>query len=151
MAQSLSMIYLHVIFSTKGREPLLADPATRARVHSYLGGICRDLETPALEIGGTEDHVHIACLFSRDIKVKDLVRDIKRGTSTIINEQRWIDKPFHWQNGYGVFSISPTHLDELRSYIQNQMEHHKTEAFQPEFRRILGKNRVEYDERYVWD
>ena len=120
-------------------------------MHEYLGGICRELDCPAIRIGGVEDHVHVLCRLGRSVRIADLVRDLKRDSSKWVKE-KFPDLPdFAWQSGYGTFSISPNHVDRLVSYIANQQEHHRRESFQDEFRRLLRKYEIEWDERYVWD
>jgi REP element-mobilizing transposase RayT len=151
MAQSLAQIYLHAIFSTKNREAYLMHGEIRSEVHAYLTGISRNLKCPSIETGGTEDHVHMLCSLSRSISVSDLLRELKRCSSKWINEKGVIVPAFHWQSGYGAFSVSPSHVDSLRRYISGQEKHHRKESFQDEFRRLLRKYGVEYDERYVWD
>src|SRR5262245_25465361 len=130
MPQSLTQINLHIIFSTKNREPFLHDRAIRLELFDYFGGICRNLECPSIIIGGVDDHVHIACRLSRTQTVADLVRDLKRESSKWLKTKSKDLTEFHWQDGYGVFSCSTRLLPELRSYIENQEEHHKTESFQ---------------------
>ena len=151
MPQSLAQIYLHVVFSTKHRVPFLQNKGLRAELHAYLGGICRDLDSPSVIIGGVEDHVHVLCRLSRTQKVADLVRELKRESSKWLKTKEVELTDFHWQDGYGAFSISPGHVETLRAYIENQEEHHAKESFQDEFRRLLQKYDIEYDERYVWD
>jgi putative transposase len=151
VSQSLSQIYLHIVFSTKNRAPFLKDKAFRERVHGFLAGICKNKECPALIIGGVEDHVHILCRFSKNIALKDFLRDLKRDSSAWIKVENLELDDFHWQGGYGAFSISPGHVDALREYIADQEEHHRHETFQDEFRRLCRKYGVEIDERYVWD
>jgi putative transposase len=151
MSQSLAQIYLHIIFSTKCRRPFLADPALRAETHKYLGGTCRKLDSPSLIVGGAADHIHILCRFSRTQTLAVLVRELKRESSKWIKTKGAGLGDFHWQDGYGAFSISPGHVGALRGYIAKQEEHHKKESFQEELRRVLKKYGVEYDERYVWD
>ncbi len=151
MPQSLAKVYLHLVFSTKNRVPFLSDEKLRAETHAYLSGTCRNLDSPSLIIGGTADHVHVLCYLSRTRTISDLVRDLKRESSKWIKTKDPSLADFHWQEGYGVFSVSPSHLRRLRHYIANQEEHHRTESFQDEFRRLLKKYDVEYDERYVWD
>ena len=151
MSQSLAQIYVHIIFSTKGRRPLLQNDSLRAEVHRYLGGVCRNLESRAIAIGGVAHHVHILCRLSRTKTVAVLVRELKRESSKWIKSKEPALSNFHWQDGYGAFSISPSHLAALQRYIANQAKHHQRESFQSEFRRILEKYGVEYDERYVWD
>lgn len=151
MPQSLSKIYIHVVFSTKDRRPLISDHDTRQRLHEYLGGTCRNLDCPSVKVGGVEDHVHILFRLSRSIDISKLVREIKRESSKWMKETFPEMTSFSWQAGYGAFSISPTHVDALTKYIAAQEEHHRKESFQDEFRRLLRKYDVEWDERYIWD
>ena len=151
MSQSLVQIYLHLIFSTKHRKPFLRDRAFRQHVHAYLIGICRNLNCPSIQTGGAEDHVHILCRFGKGIVVQDLLRDLKRDSSIWIKTEMPSLAEFHWQLGYGAFSASPSHVDELKQYIANQEEHRRQETFQEEFRRICQKYGAQIDERYVRD
>ena len=151
MPQSLSQIYLHLVFSTKDRWPFLHDRLVRNEVHKILGGLCNKHECPVLIVGGVADHLHILCRFGRTVTLADLIKALKRGSSIWIKSNENPTKDFHWQNGYGAISIIPAHVDALRSYIADQEEHHAKESFQDEFRRILTKYDLEWDERYVWD
>ena len=151
MPQSLVQIYVHIVFSTKHRTPFLKDEEFRDRTHRYLAGICKNLKSPALIIGGVEDHVHILCRFGKTIDVADLIRDLKRDSSKWVKSEQPRLAEFHWQQGYGAFSISPSHVDDLKHYIANQEDHHRQESFQDEFRRLCKKYGLEIDERYVWD
>jgi REP element-mobilizing transposase RayT len=150
MGQSLAQIYLHVVFSTKGRAPYLNDKALQKKVHGYLAGACHNLECPSIFVGGVEDHVHILCRLSKTQSPAVLVRELKRESSRWIKAELGI-RPFSWQAGYGAFSISPGHVEALKKYIVNQESHHRRESFQDEFRRLLRKYGLEYDERYAWD
>ncbi len=149
MSQSLVQCYLHVIYSTKHREPFLQDKSIRNAMHAYLAGICQNLGSPSLLIGGVEDHVHILCRFSKKITIMDFLRDTKRDSSKWIKTQGTQYSSFHWQEGYGAFSISPSHVPQVKEYIAHQEEHHKEESFQDEMRRIFRKYEIEFDERYV--
>jgi len=151
MPQSLAQLYVQIVFSTKERRSYLKDPTVRQDLHKYLGGTCRNLDCPSLMVGGVDDHVHILCRLSRTCSVSDLVRELKRESSKWVKTQGRELFDFHWQDGYGAFSVSPGHVEALREYIARQEEHHKTESFQDEFRRLLAKYGIEYDERYVWD
>ena len=151
MPQSLAQIYLHIIFSTKNRQPFLTDPIVRAELHAYLAGTCKNLDSPAVIIGGVADHVHILCRLSRTHAVAVLVRELKRESSKWCKEKSTDLADFYWQDGYGAFSVSPGHVEALKVYIANQEEHHRRETFQDEFRRVLRKYGLEWDERYVWD
>ena len=151
MGHSLGQIYLHVVFSTKNRHPFLIDAGQRERTHAYMVGTCRNLRSPSLIVGGVSDHVHLLYRLSRTLSAAVLVRELKRESSKWLKEQSADLAAFYWQNGYGAFSISPAHVEQLKEYIGNQEEHHRTETYQDEFRRFLAKYEIEYDERYVWD
>ena len=151
MPQSLVQIYLHIVFSTKHRQPWLADKQIREQIHAYMAGICKNLKSPALIIGGVADHVHLLTRFSKNTSVADFLRDLKRSSSSWIKTLSPRMASFHWQAGYGAFSISPSHVEDVRHYIANQEEHHRRESFQDEFRRLCRKYGVDIDERYVWD
>jgi REP element-mobilizing transposase RayT len=151
MPQSLAQIYLHLVFSTKDRIRFFQNLPFREMVHAYLAGACRNLDCPPLIVGGVEDHVHILCKLGKTTSVSILVRELKRESSKWVKEQSRDLQSFYWQMGYGAFSISPGHVDILTAYITDQEEHHKTETFQDEFRRLLQKYKIEYDERYVWE
>jgi Transposase IS200 like. len=151
MPQSLTQIYLHIVFSTKNREPFLDDPLLRQNMHQYLGGACRQMDCPAVTIGGVADHVHILLRLGRMITVAELIKELKQQSSKWIKSKDVGVRDFHWQNGYAGFSASPGHLDRLGVYIDNQEEHHRTESYQDELRRLFRKYGLEWDERYVWD
>lgn len=151
MSQSLTQIYLHIVFSTKDRRPFLQDPELQNRTWAYLAGVCANLDCPAIKIGGVKNHVHILCRHSKNISVANLIRELKRESSKWIKTQSDAVRAFYWQSGYAAFSISPSHVDDLTGYIENQEEHHKRETYEDELRRICKKFGVELDERYAWD
>src|SRR5688572_12699553 len=113
MPQSIAQIYLHIVYSTKGRIPFLRDRAIRKRVHDYLFGTCENLGCPPLRVGGVEDHVHIACRLGKMNSVSVLIKELKRESSQWIKKLSSDLASFYWQTGYGAFSISPGHLGEL--------------------------------------
>jgi putative transposase len=151
MPQSLAQLYTHLVFSTKHRTRYLKDDALRAKLHAYLAGACKNLKSPSLMIGGVEDHVHILCRLSKTVAASELVRELKRESSKWVKSQSTRLTMFQWQNGYGAFSISPSHVGDLTRYIAHQAGHHRTETFQDELRRLCGKYGIDIDERYVWD
>ena len=151
MPQSLSAIWLHLIFSTKDRQQFLTNDNVRDELHRYMGGTLIGLECHSLIVGGATDHVHCLFALGRTNRPADVVRDLKRASSIWIKERRAQLAGFEWQRGYAIFSVSHSHVDMLKEYIQNQMEHHRKESFQDEVRRILAKYGVEFDERYLWD
>ena len=151
MPQSLAQIYVHIVFSTKNRQPFLKDQSFLERTHAYLHGICSNQGSPSLRIGGVEDHVHILCRLSKTLDIATLVRELKRDSSKWIKEANPNLLDFYWQQGYGAFSVSPSHVEPLKKYIVGQEDHHRHETYQDEFRRLCKKYGVEIDERYVWD
>jgi REP element-mobilizing transposase RayT len=150
MAQSLSNILLHVVFSTKNRQPFI-DQSIERELFKYLATACNTLGCPTHGIGAADDHIHIACSLGRTISVSKLIQEIKQDSSQWMKSQgrQYVD--FAWQNGYGAFSIGQSQLDDLRDYIAKQREHHHRESFQDEFRRLLDRYEIQYDERYLWD
>jgi REP element-mobilizing transposase RayT len=151
MPQSLAQIYLQLIFSTKGREPFVADDGIRKEMHAYLASIMKEYDSPALIIGGTADHVHLLCMLSRTETIAKIVGEAKRSSSKWIKTKGGGLARFQWQNGYGAFSVSASKLGEVRNYIANQMQDNQRISFQEEYRLFLRKHGVEFDERYVWD
>ena len=150
MRQSLAQILAHLVFSTKNREPLLADDI-RDELHAYSGGIVGNQKGTLLKAGSVADHIHLLIAMPRTCAPADLVQEIKTGTSKWLKSKGTQYADFHWQSGYGIFSISPAHRPVLEAYIANQTEHHRKVTFQDEYRRLLNKYGIEHDERYVWD
>ncbi len=150
MGQSLVKNYIHIVFSTKHHEPLI-QASYAEELHSYLGGICKNLECQPIKIGGYKDHVHVLCLLSKKITLIKLLEELKSHSSKWIKTKGDLLKNFYWQDGYGAFSINPTEVDKVIDYIANQHEHHSKKTFQDEYREFLKKYQIEYDEKYVWD
>jgi putative transposase len=150
MPQSLSQVYVHLIFSTKGREPLLLG-SLRGQMHAYLAAVLNNHDSPAIRVGGTADHIHALLRLSKTRALADVVEEIKTSSSRWIKTQGRGVGGFHWQNGYGGFSVSPGDLDQVMKYIEEQETHHRAVSFQDEYRRFLEQYQVEYNERYVWD
>jgi REP element-mobilizing transposase RayT len=151
MPQSLSKVLLHIVFSTKHRAPWLKDPAIRQELHKYMMGILQGLECWPLALDGVEDHVHCLCQLSRKIAVMDLIEELKTSSSKWIKTKGRDYRNFHWQAGYGVFSVSESKRPDVTRYIQNQEEHHRQNTYQDEFRALCARHQIEIDERYVWD
>jgi len=150
MPQSLSKVIIHIIFSTKNREPWL-DCEVRPRMHAYLATTCRDLGAEVVHVGGVADHVHIVTMLPRTVSQAQVVEQIKKASSKWIKALDARYHGFFWQRGYGTFSVSPSQLDNVLQYIEEQQEHHRTRTFQEEYRELLRKHGVDFDERYVWD
>ena len=150
MSQSLARILVHLIFSTKNRGPVLT-PEIRAELQPYLAVVLREDDCPPLQVGGVEDHVHLLFGLSRTRTVAQVVENVKTSSSKWIKTKGPAFTEFHWQAGYGVFSVSQSNADAVIQYIQSQEEHHRKMTFQEEYRRFLKMYRVSYDEEYVWD
>ena len=151
MPQSLAKIFVHTVFSTKDRRPFLRDRALREELHRYLGGILTNLDCQPIIVGGVEDHVHILPALSRTCTAAKMVKEVKRGSSLWIKTRNADLHGFAWQNGYGIFSIGFSQIESVRNYIARQEEHHRKISFQDEFRQLLKRYEIEFDERYVWD
>ena len=149
MSQSLSKIYIHLVFSTKGHQRLLEDPV-RKELHSYMASILQNWQSPALTIGSVDDHVHILCMLSKNHPIKKIAEEVKKSSSKWLKTKEPIQTDFQWQNGYGAFSVSQSKLETVRQYIDNQENHHRQESFQEEYRRFLKAYNIDFDERYVW-
>ena len=150
MPQSLANILIHIIFSTKNRDPLIRTEI-EPELHPYIASICRACHCPAHEIGGTEDHIHVVCSLGRTTTVATLLEEVKKSTSKWIKTKGEQYSQFSWQAGYGAFSIGQSQLDAVKKYIVGQREHHRRRTFQEEFCEFLAKYQVLYDERYIWD
>ena len=150
MPQSLSLVVIHVIFSTKDRRPLL-DAGARPGLHAYLATVARTAGCECYRAGGVADHVHLAIRLSRTLTIADLIENLKTSSSKWLKPQPPGLAAFSWQRGYGCFSVGPADLESLCDYIDHQKEHHRSRTFQEEFAMFLKKYRVEYDEAYVWD
>ena len=150
MGQSLVNNYIHLVFSTKHRQHFI-QPLFEQALHSYLGGICNNMDCEPIQIGGYTDHVHLLCKLSKRVALMKLLEEAKSHSSKWMKTQDSSLRDFYWQDGYGAFSVSPTQVDKVIHYITNQHAHHKKIDFQNEFRALLKKNRLPCDERYVWD
>jgi REP-associated tyrosine transposase len=149
--QSLAKILVHTVFSTKDRRPFLRDQPLRDELHKYVGGILTNLECQPIIVVGVEDHVHLLCALSRTCDAAAMVKEVKRGSSVWLKTKSPDLADFAWQNGYGIFSIGFSQIESVREYIAGQEEHHRKVSFQDEFRQLLRRYEIEFDERYVWD
>ena len=148
MPQSLSAVYIHLVFSAKERRPYLRNTATREAVHAYLGGISKTLDCPPIIVGGVEDHVHLLARFGRTITQAEWVKELKRVSNLWLKGE---GQPIQWQGGYAAFSVSQSNLEAVRAYVANQAAHHQRLSFQDELLALLRKHDVDFDERYIWD
>ena len=150
MPRSLSKVVLHIIFSTKNREPWL-DSDVRPRMRAYLATIWRELGAELVHVSGVADHVHIVTTLPRAVSQAQMVEQIKKASSKWIKAVDSRYRGFFWQRGYGAPSVSPSQLDAVLQYVETQQEHHRTRTFQEEYRELLHRHGVDFDERYVWD
>ena len=150
LGTSLVQIYIHLVFSTKNRQPIILPPIEQ-ELHSYLGGICNKLDCQSIIAGGHTDHTHILFKLSKKIALIKLVEEVKSHSSKWIKTKGAEYKNFYWQDGYGAFSIKPSQVDNVIAYISKQHEHHAKKTFQDEYRAFLRKYKVDFNEEYVWD
>ena len=149
MGQSLVKNYIHIIFSTKLRKPMIHQNI-EMELYSYLGGICNKMECQVIKVGGYTDHIHILCMLSKKVALAKLLEELKSHSSKWIKTKGNEYSNFYWQDGYGAFSVNPSEVEIVINYIANQKEHHRKKTFQDEYIAFLKKYSVQYDERYVW-
>ncbi|MBT3257312.1 MAG: IS200/IS605 family transposase [Deltaproteobacteria bacterium] len=149
MGNSYISVYIHYIFSTKERLPLIL-PEIQDRLWPYIGGIARKNNMKALAVDGMPDHIHILLSLPATISISKAVQIIKGNSSKWITERFQTSNPFSWQKGYGAFSINISILQDTIHYIQKQAVHHRHKSFKNEYLDFLKKNEVFYDEQYVW-
>lgn len=138
---------MHVVFSTKNRVNLIA-PDIEQKLFAYIHGIVENNNSKLLTAGGTANHIHLLISLGRSVHVSELIGDIKRSSSAWMKQHR---SDFYWQEGYGAFSIGESQVPAVMKYIADQKQHHSRGNFEDEFRALLRRYRVEFDERYVWD
>ncbi len=148
VAQSYVNLLYHVVFSTRGREPLIVE-ALQPRLYAYIGGIVRKQGGVPLAVNGTEDHVHLFAKLRQDRALSDMVRDLKAYSSGWMHKVFPDLKDFTWQNGYGAFTVSASQADIVRRYVERQKMHHRDHGFKDEFVNFLRANNIEFDERYL--
>jgi len=150
MPQSLSFLLVHLIFSARDRTAYLT-AQVRPNLHAYLATVARNANCECFRVGGVADHVHLAIRLSRTITLAQLVEELKTSSSNWLKTQSSELMHFAWQHGYGAFSVGPSDLEALTSYIDTQETHHRLHSFQEEYRAFLKRYGVEFDERYIWD
>jgi putative transposase len=148
MSSTHLSLHVHLVFGTKHQRPLIV-PAWRERLHAYLGGVARALGTIPEAVGGVADHAHLLVGLRAIHRLADLLRDLKRESSSWVHET--IGEPeFGWQDGYGAFTVSASLVETVKRYIARQEEHHQKKTFQEEYVELLRRSGVEYDEKYLW-
>jgi REP element-mobilizing transposase RayT len=140
-------LHYHIVFCTKGRRRIIADP-WREQLHAYIGGIVRDAGAVAQSVGGPGDHVHVLLGLKATHTLADVVRQMKSGSSAWVHQHGVVK--FSWQEGYGAFTVSPSQLPKVQRYIANQVEHHRKKTFEEEYVELLRLSGVDFDERFLW-
>jgi REP-associated tyrosine transposase len=148
--QSFSSILVHLVFSTKNREPWIRSPI-ESQLYAYATTVLKNADCPALAMNGMADHVHALFRLSRTKTVAEVVEELKISTSKWIKTKGPNFQGFHWQSGYGAFSVSQSNVASVIEYIRNQTEHHQGISFQDEMRALLRKHEIPIDEQYAWD
>jgi REP element-mobilizing transposase RayT len=151
MPQSLANALMHVVFSTKERRAMFQNDVLRDEMHRYLAGISAKLNCPAVIVGGATDHIHLLANQARTIAMAEWVKELKRASSLWAKEKTPDWGLFQWQAGYGAFSVSQSQKPRVERYIQSQEEHHRSLSFQDEYRQLLRRHNITFDEQYVWD
>ena len=150
MAQTLVYLMTHVIFSTKNREPLIT-AQIEPELFAYMGGILKNKDSCLLVAGGTCDHIHLLISQSKNIALSSLMKDVKKDSSSWIKTKGKEFRSFHWQDGYGAFSVGKSDIPSLKEYLASQKEHHRKRTFPEELVQFLDEYGIEYDERYLWN
>jgi REP element-mobilizing transposase RayT len=150
MAGTYTNLLYHLVFSTKGRFPLVTREL-QPELYAYVGGVVRGEGGVLIEIGGMPDHVHLLAKFKPTASVSEMLRLVKGSSSKWVNEEKLKARKFGWQDGYGAFSVSESQVEAVREYIRTQEAHHGALSYQDEFLALLDRHGIEYDERYLWD
>jgi putative transposase len=148
--QSLVKNLIHLVFSTRNREPVLPE-VLRDPQCAYAAGVLRDLDSLAIAINAWRNHVHVLFTLSKNQPLSQVVMEVKRATSKWLKTKGAEFTNFHWQAGYGAFSIGQSGLAEATAYIAHQPEHHRRKTFEEELRALLKLYQLEFDERHLWD
>jgi putative transposase len=150
MPGTYSNLNVHIVFSTKNRDAIIT-PELENELYPYIAGIIKGEGAILLKIGGTENHVHLVIRLKPTHGIPDVLKKIKANSSKWMNDRKKINGRFSWQTGYGIFAVSESQLPQTIKYVSNQKEHHRQISFKAEFIRILEKNKINYDTKYLWD
>ena len=150
MANTFSQIYLQFVFAVRNRQSLIKKE-NKEELHKYITGIVQNRKSKMLAIHCMPDHAHIFVGFKPVMEISDLVKEIKVASNEFINSKGWLNNKFAWQNGYGVFSYSQSHIDAVVKYILNQEQHHQKKTFNQEYHQLLEKFKISFEEKYLFD
>jgi len=150
MANTFHQLYVQIVFSVKRRESLI--PKThREEIHKYITGIIKNNKCKMIAINSVEDHIHIFVGLKPTVSISNLVKDIKTSTTELIKDKRWNKNKFNWQDGFGAFSYSHSHIDKVVKYINNQELHHRKQSFAQEYKEFMERFDIDHDEKYLLD
>lgn len=150
MANTYTQIYIQIVIVVRGRHCLIPDEK-KENLYKYITGIIQNKKHKLISINGIPNHIHILIGLNPVEALADLVKEVKRCSTNFINEQKWVRGKFSWQNGYGGFSYSRSHLDKVINYIKNQKKHHKQKTFREEYVEFLRNFEAEYDEKFLFE
>jgi len=150
MANTFSQIYLQFVFAVKGRQSLIVKK-NKEELHKYITGLAQKRKAKMLAVNCMPDHTHLFVGFKPTILIADFLKEIKVESNEFINNKKWINGKFSWQDGYGVFSYSHSHIDRVIKYVLNQEAHHKKKTFRQEYHELLKKFAIPFEEKYLFD
>lgn len=150
MANTFSQIYLQFVFSVKHRDALIPK-AHKEELHKYITGLVQNRKAKMLAVHCMPDHTHVFVGFKPTVLISDFVKEIKVESNEFINSKKWVKGRFSWQEGYGVFSYSHSHIDKVINYIINQESHHQKRTFRQEYHEMLKKFEIPFEENYLFD
>ena len=149
MSQSLSKLFVHAIYHVKNDECLIKQEDEK-ELYAYIGGVLNLSKSIPIIINGTENHIHVLCIMSKNISLADLLEDIKGNSSRWIKTKGIHYRNFAWQGGYAGYSVSQSKVEVVKKYIENQKNHHKQQSFKDEYIQFLNENGIDYNEDYLW-
>jgi REP element-mobilizing transposase RayT len=150
MANTFSQIYLQFVFAVRNRECLISKDH-KEELQKYIGGLVKNRDAKLLAINCMPDHVHLFVGFKPNVLIADFIKEIKVESNEFINGKRWVKGKFSWQEGYGVFSYSHSHIDKVIQYVNNQETHHKKKSFREEYHELLNKFGISFEEKYSFN
>lgn len=150
MPGTFSQVYIQIVFAVKGRQNFIHE-SWESDLHKYIAGIIKGKDQKPIIVNGMPDHIHAFVGLRPVMAISDLARDIKNNSSNFINDHQLVKRKFSWQEGYGAFSYSHSHIDRVYNYILNQKQHHKKKTFKEEYIGLLKKFAIQYDEKYLFE
>ncbi|MFN7675167.1 IS200/IS605 family transposase [Flavobacterium sp.] len=150
MPGTFSQLYIQIVFAVKGRKNLI-DKKWKDELYKYISGIITNKGHKSIIVNGVSDHIHIFVGLKPSMAISDLVRDIKNNSSNFINDKKFVESKFSWQEGYGAFSYAHSQIEQVYNYILNQEKHHQKQTFKDEYLEFLQKFQIEYNEKYLFE